>query len=426
MEFAERIVAASIAIICLACSSGTPVAVPASRATGSWPEYRGDLARDGRASGPTLSAESAGRLRLAWSTRLDGAVDGTPAIWRGLVFAATAGGTLAALDSANGKTVWARHGLGAISGSPTIGGDQVLVGTLTGRVDSVRIADGGATWSWQAPADATIWASPVVYRDLVIIGIASPYGDTPLVPGRLVGLDLSTGHPRWMVCLLAGCRPGDGVWSTPAIDDRGVAFVGVGNPDDGVVAFDALTGARHWLSSFYPDDGRDLDVGASPVVFMLDGREVVAQATVEGLVAVLDARTAEKVWSRSIVQGTAVHGLLASPAYDGVNIYAASASPPSGVFALRASDGAQAWRHDTSLPVYSAPAVGRGVVIFGTGRVFGDLKAGSVVALSTADGHVLWSYDTRSAVRSGPALAGEDFVALGDSAGDVMAFRPAA
>jgi polyvinyl alcohol dehydrogenase (cytochrome) len=424
LEFAQRIAALLVSIVLVACSSATPAAVPAARATGSWFEYRGDPARDGHPSGSTLNAQTASRLKLAWRTRLDGAVDGSPAVWQGLVFAATAGGTLAALDSANGKTVWARHGLGAIAGSPTIAGDRVLVGTLTGRAYSIRVEDGGVIWEWQAPTNATIWASPVAYRDVVIVGIASPYGDTPLVPGRLAGLDLMTGHERWNLCVLSECRPGDGVWSTPAIDERGVAFVGIGNPDDGVLAFDPLTGARRWLSSFYADQGRDLDVGASPIIFRLGDREVVAEATVQGLLAVLDAQSGATVWSRPIVEGTAVHGLLASPAYDGMNIYAPSASPPTGIFALRASDGAPVWRHGTALSVYSAPAIGQGVLLFGTGAVLGDLNAGSVVALSTEDGHLLWSYDTRSAVRSGPALAGEDFVVLGDYAGDVLAFRP--
>ncbi|TME39170.1 MAG: hypothetical protein E6I61_11865, partial [Chloroflexi bacterium] len=78
---------------------------------------------------------------------------------------------------------------------------------------------------------------------------------------------------------------------------------------------------------------------------------------------------------------------------------------------------------DVADPIYSAPAVAKGVVIFGTGAVFGDLSTGSVVALSSSDGHRLWSYDTHSAVRSGPALAG-DLVFVGDSAGDLLAFRP--
>jgi outer membrane protein assembly factor BamB len=128
------------------------------------------------------------------------------------------------------------------------------------------------------------------------------------------------------------------------------------------------------------------------------------------------------MWSRDLDAGSAVHGLLATPAYDGHLLFVPSASPPNGLFGLTAN-GATAWSRATDLPVYSAPAAGRGVVVFGTGAVFGDLSRGSVVAVSATDGHVLWSFDAHSAVRGGPAVAGT-LVAVGDAAGDLMAFRP--
>jgi outer membrane protein assembly factor BamB len=385
--------------------------------------YRGDLARDGHPPTATLTERAAARLALAWRARLDGPIDGTPAVAAGMVIAGTAGGTLAALDARTGATVWAKHGLGAIAGSPSVAGDRVYAGTLTGHVFARRLSSGDAVWDWKGPPNANVWASPVVYADLVIVGVASPYGDNPLVPGRLFGLDAETGRERWMMCVRAGCAPGDGVWSTPAIDASGVGLVGVGNPEDGLLSFDPATGRQRWLARLYPDQERDLDVGAAPVILELHGREVVAQATVEGMFAVVDAATGAVVWSREIVKGSAVHGLIASPAYDGRFLYAGSASPPTGLFALDPTDGIEAWRRDSDQPVYSAPAVGIGVVLFGTGAVFGDLNPGSLVALSTADGRLVWSFATRSAVRSGPALAG-DMVVVGDYAGDVLAFRP--
>jgi polyvinyl alcohol dehydrogenase (cytochrome) len=301
----------------------------------------------------------------------------------------------------------------------------VLVTTLTGHAYAFSLARGDLEWDWPAPPAGALWASPVAYGEEVIVGVASPYGDIPLVAGRMVGLDLATGRERWSVCVRAGCEPGGGVWSTAAIDSHGIAFVGVGNPIDGVLAFDASTGNRRWLSSLYPDQNRDLDVGASPVIFSLNGAEAVAQVTVEGMAAVVDAASGTIVWSRELVTGSAVHGLIASPAYDGTNIDAGSASPPTAMFALNPSDGSTAWRFDAAEPIYSAPAAGKGVIIFGTGAVFGDLNAGSVVALSSAGGHRLWSFDAHSAVRSGPALAG-DYVVAGDFAGDLLVFRPSA
>ena len=361
-------------------------------------------------------------LQVAWHAHLTGAVDGTPATRDGMVFAGSAGGDLAAFDAQSGALRWMRHGLGAISDSPAVDAGRVIAGTLNGHVLAFRTADGSTLWDWTGPPDAAIWSSPVVYRALVVVGVASPYGDQPLVPGRLVGLDEQTGQETWSQCLIGGCQPGDGVWSTPAIDADGTAFVGVGNPDDGVLAFDPLTGKAKWLSSFYYDNGRDLDLGAQPVVVASSSGELVIEPSVEGTVAAFDVKSSDVVWARRLVEGSAVHGLIASPAYDGRYLYVASASAPNGIFALTPADGKIAWSHATDLPVYSAPAVGGGVVVFGTGAVFGDLGAGSVVELSVTDGHELGRFNTRSAVRSGPALAG-DIAFVGDYAGDVFALK---
>ena len=411
-------------VLALSACASNPAPAPVVAVPGEvWTMYRGDLARDGHPFTATLGRADAARLGLAWRARFTGAVDGTPAVGRGLVIAGSAGGELRAMNAANGETVWSRRGLGAIAGSPTISGDRVYAASLTGYVYAMDVSRGDEVWTWKAPAAAAIWASPVVYGDEVMIGVASPYGDQPLVPGRLYGLDAASGHQRWMLCIEINCGPGGGIWSTPSTDEHGNAFVGVGNPIDGVLAFDPLTGEKKWLGSLYPDQGHDLDVGASPVVFEFNQEEVVAQASNQGLFALLDATDGSVVWQQQVVNGSAVHGLLATPAYDGTNLYAASASPPTGIFALRPLDGSTAWRHETAQPVYAAPAVGDGVVVFGTGAVLGDVRAGSIAVLSTTDGSVLFTYDAHSAVRSGPTIAGR-LVVAGDAAGDVMAFRP--
>lgn len=364
-------------------------------------------------------------MSLSWRAHLGGAVDGTPAIAGDVVIAGSAGGELAAFDLRAGHEVWHRTGLGPISDSPAVQAGRVFVGTLGGQVLAFAAADGTPAWSWTGPPGSAFWSTPVVYRGLVIIGISSPYGDTPLVAGRIVALDAQTGVARWSLCLLPGCAPGDGIWSTAAIDPAGVAFVGVGNPGDGVVAFDPLTGARRWQVSLYPDDQRDLDVGTKPLIVDTGGRELVEVGTVEGTFAALDAADGKIAWSRKLVDGAAVHGLIASPAFDGTSVYVAFASPPNGMFAVGAGSGAVEWHHATDLPVYSAPAVAHGMVVFGTGAVFGAVNGGSLTALSTADGRLLWSYDTRSAVRSGPVIAG-DLVIAGDYAGDLVALRVSA
>jgi outer membrane protein assembly factor BamB len=385
--------------------------------------YRGDLARDGHPPAATLDAAGAARLTMAWSGHLGGAIDGSPAVSSGKVVAGSENGELAAFDEKAGAQLWIRTGLGPISGSPAIDGNRVFAATLTGHVRAFDLDNGRDVWDWKAEGQQpALWSSPTIYDGLLLVGVGSQAGDTPLETGRMVALDVVSGRERWTICAIAGCQPGGGIWSTPSIDSSGRAYVGVGNPVDGVLAFDARKGGPLWETSFYPDAGRDLDVGASPVLVDMGGRETLAVGSVAGTFNVLDARNGAIIWSVDLVQGSAVHGLIATAAYDGVNLYVASASPPTGLFA-RKLDGSDVWTLQTFQPVYSAPSAGDGVVLFGTGAVFGDVNVGLILALSRADGKVLWSYDARSAVRSSPVIAGS-LVVVGDAAGDLLAFDP--
>jgi outer membrane protein assembly factor BamB len=391
--------------------------------------YRGDLARDGHPPGAALGVEAARHLKPAWQVEMSGAVNGTPAVAAGVVVAASVGGVVAAYRAGSGVRIWQVDGLGAISGSPTIDGGRVIVGSLNGHIYALDLNGGGKLWDAMVPGQQpAIWSSPTVYGQIVVVGVASQYSDKPLEAGAVVAFDLATGSMVWELCALvvarAGCEAGDGIWSTPAVDAAGRGYVGVGNPDDGVLAFDAATGRRLWMTSFHPDAGRDVDVGATPIVLQVGGREAVAVGSDAGVFKVLDAATGSVVWSRDIVNGSAVHGLLASPGYDGTHFYVASAGDPSGMFALSAADGRTLWTSPSGSPIYSAPAVGNGVVVFGTGDVFGDPNTGRMEALSIRDGTVLWTHDLHSAVFSGPAISG-DMVLVGDSRGDVIAFRPA-
>ncbi|HEX9095951.1 MAG TPA: PQQ-binding-like beta-propeller repeat protein [Candidatus Dormibacteraeota bacterium] len=391
--------------------------------------YRGDLARDGHPPAATLGADAARHLKAAWQVEMSGAVNGTPAVAGGVVVAASGGGVVAAYRASSGARIWQVDGLGAISASPTIDGGRVIVGSLTGHIYALDLVGGARLWDALAPGfRPAIWSSPTVYGQLVLAGVGSQYGDNPLEEGVVVAFDLATGSMLWELCAgvaaRAGCLAGDGIWSTPAIDAAGHGYVGLGNPDDGVLAFEVATGRRLWMTSFHPDAGRDVDVGATPIVLSAGGHEEIAVGSDAGVFKVLDAATGSVVWSRDLVSGSAVHGLLASPAYDGTFLYIPSAGEPSGMFALDSAGGKARWTNPTHLPIYSAPAIGNGVLVFGTGDVFGDPNMGGLTALSSRDGTVLWTHDLHSAVFSGPSISG-DMVLVGDTRGDVIAFRPA-
>lgn len=416
-----------LAAAVLACllAAGCGFGAAGAQQSGSgpgWPEFRGDASRDGHPAGATLSAAEAARLAVAWRLSLSGAVDGSAVVAGEEVVIGSAGGDLVDATARSGHVRWRHSGLGAIVGSPAIDAGDVYAATLSGHVLAFSRRDGTPVWNFAAPGlQPAIWSSPVIFDGLVLVGVGSQFGDQPLEAGRV--LAVRDGHEEWQFCVRDACAPGGGVWSTPAVDSDGRAFVGLGNPEDGLLAFDARTGRRLWQTAFYADDGRDLDVGGTPVLIHADGRELVAVGSDGGAFDAFDATTGKVVWSTDLVTGSAVHGLIASPASDGRDLFIGSASPPVGMFALSAQDGSEHWTHTLPLPVYSAPALGDGAMLFGDGNVFGETTAGAVFALDTADGHTLWTFEVHAAVRSGPIIAG-NLVVVGDVAGDVFAFRP--
>jgi len=178
-----------------------------------------------------------------------------------------------------------------------------------------------------------------------------------------------------------------------------------------------------WKTSLYPDRGRGLDVWATPLLFLSHGRERVAIGGQAGTFAVLEATTGAVAWSRDLVAGSAGHGLVGSAGFDGRSLYVPSAGEPSGVLALSPEDGAVRWKVSSGRPVYSSPAVGLGVLVYGEGALDGDLPEGAVVAISTVDGSELWRMETGAAVVASPAVVGEAVYAA-DRRGHLMAFRP--
>src|SRR5262249_55611401 len=85
--------------------SPSPLRAPAGLTSRDWPAYHRDAARSGAA--PALPA--AGRLAIAWTRRLDGAVWGQPLVIGDLVIAATEGDTVYGLSRSHGQILWRAH-----------------------------------------------------------------------------------------------------------------------------------------------------------------------------------------------------------------------------------------------------------------------------------------------------------------------------
>ena len=201
-----------------------------------------------------------------------------------------------------------------------------------GRQGEVHIDTGALQW----PGEYQITSAPVVVRDTVIVG--SSIGDNQRVDapsGRVHAFDARTGALRWAWDPLrpdaSGKAPRAGaanVWAPMSIDEaRGLVFLPTSSPSpdffggarpgdnrdaDSVVALRVADGSRAWAFQVVKHDVWDYDVAAQPTLATLhvDGkpRDVVIEATKQGLVFVLDRDTGVPVFpveERAVPQGGA-------------------------------------------------------------------------------------------------------------------------
>src|SRR5207245_11153293 len=79
--------------------------------------------------------------------------------------------------------------------------------------------------------DQFMWSSPAVLRCFVYIGV-SAFAVCPLIQGRLVQLDASTGQIQHTADMVPSGCIGASIWGSPTIDEpAGAVYVATGNPE---------------------------------------------------------------------------------------------------------------------------------------------------------------------------------------------------
>jgi polyvinyl alcohol dehydrogenase (cytochrome) len=200
-------------------------------------------------------------LSPKWVFTTGGDVSATPTVDENAVYFPDWGGNLFAVEKESGRLIWSSKisdydGVtGAISRvSPAIDGDQLIIGDILSpnkthdgaNVISVDRETGARRWITQVDSHpaAIITGSPVVFDDVVYIGVSSSEETLALNPsypccsfrGSIVALDAKTGRMLWKTFDMPenGGQPGGysggAVWQPPAIDPkRGTLFIGTGN-----------------------------------------------------------------------------------------------------------------------------------------------------------------------------------------------------
>ncbi len=216
-----------------------------------------------------ISRENVAKLKTKWVFTTGGDVTATPAVANGIVYFPDFAGNFYAVDAKTGSQVWQQQ-VGTWTGvpgdyarnDPAIHGDTLILGDQAGnnafwngsewlgsgaKLIAVDAKTGNLKWVTEVesfPA-AMVTSSPVIYKGVAYVGIASSEEVTAAVKGTpcclsrgsVVAVDVKTGKIKWQTYMvpenggILGRYSGGGVWgSTPAIDPkRHSVYVGTGN-----------------------------------------------------------------------------------------------------------------------------------------------------------------------------------------------------
>jgi len=287
-----------------ASAGGTASPTSSASAGASWPEYDGNPARTGVATG----VPAAGALSTAWSARLDGAVYGQPLVVGDEVIAATENDSVYAISRATGQTIWRTHvgtpvpesalnGCGdifplGITGTPVYdagnglvyavaevtGYQHVLVG-LDATSGAVRLRrDLDMPTSANQPAYNQQRPGLVIDDGRVYAAFGGLFGDCGAYQGSIVSAPLTGDGPlaSWRT---PTSREG-AIWGPggPVVGPNGDLWISIGNgaaegsaPFDGSDSVTELSPGLRRVAYFAPgtwaaDNASDLDLGSTQPV----------------------------------------------------------------------------------------------------------------------------------------------------------------
>jgi outer membrane protein assembly factor BamB len=244
-------------VMLLAC-----IALLTACSSTQWTAYRQNVSHTGDQPDSSALSNPAAvpGLHQLWSQNPPGAgaFRASPIVYNGKLYIGNANGRFYALDTSTGNVVWqyppaaspallsaftcnpSSEGIAASATIATVNGtsavifgapDQTIGAHLgSGRLFALDAATGAELWKSDevASVTGTTWGSdtelheqmgysaPVVYDGQIYVGIAN-HCDNPIQNGKIVAVDLSTGHVNGGFSFAATNTRGGGVWNSPAV-----------------------------------------------------------------------------------------------------------------------------------------------------------------------------------------------------------------
>jgi outer membrane protein assembly factor BamB len=315
----------------------------------NWPGYLYGPTHSSSSPATAITVANAANLKRVWTWRCAPPVSGepnagfvaSPSVYNGTVYIGCNTGVFYALNETTGAVEWTQN-LGfvtkktcaarGISSTASIAIDPsnslptVYVAGGDGNLYALDAATGAVDWKSviglpsATKNDYYNWSSPAIGNGKVYIGVSSQC-DQPLVPtGGLRAYNLGTGALVATYLTLPNSELGGSIWSSPALDSTGNAFITTGNdlpnavlPGDSssLVSMNATTLARSGGWRVPPaQQVEDNDWAASPTLFTatINGvpTEMVTACNKNGFLYAFNASaiTPGPVWSYQVGIGT--------------------------------------------------------------------------------------------------------------------------
>ena len=316
----------------------------------------------------------------------------------------------------------------------------LYVGGGDSKVYALNAATGAVLWSYDVGGnpDTFIWSSPAVFGNSLYIGVSS-FGDCPLVQGKLLQLDRTTGALENTFDTVPNGCTGGGVWGSPTVDAAaGTIYFDTGNGGACTIgeplaaALIEVKAADLSLVGSWgvppAQQNNDSDFGSTPMLFtgVINGQSVnlVGAINKNGTYYALerDALASGPVWSVPIAIGgddpTTGTGDVASSAFDGDMLYVggdATNSCSGSLNALNPSTGAFIWQH-----CFSDGGYVLGGVTVSSGGVVAVGEGSNIALFSAATGASVFTYTGTGSFWGPPSIV-DGTLYEGDMAGHLYA-----
>jgi quinoprotein glucose dehydrogenase len=341
---------------------------------GEWRTYGGDLGHTRYSAVDQINATNFNRLEVAWRFKTDNLgprpeylFESTPLEVNGVLYS-TAGTrrSVVALDAATGELLWVHgenEGARSTNAPRQLSGrglaywsdgkqERILYVTPGYRLIALDAKTGAPVQGFGVngivdlkldddqeidpiTGEVGLHATPIIAKDVVIIGAAHKTGGVPRtmrnVKGYVRGFDVRTGKRLWIFHTIP--KPGEfgletwekdswsyngntGVWAQISVDEElGMAYLPVELPtgdyygghrpgnslfSESLVAVDLKTGQRKWHYQLVHHGIWDMDIPCAPILanITINGRTVkaVAQPTKQAFLYVFDRVTGKPIW----------------------------------------------------------------------------------------------------------------------------------